>query len=111
MTGDRKSKELEKQTTGKESGRKRKRRGCFSCHPSPVAVTRNGKSRQYPGSFSEKAGGYGCSNLALTSDLCLNNARSDEENQFLVCGVHGAVLEQVAEERNVAEQRHLRHIE
>src|ERR1700679_1932346 len=39
--------------------------------------------------------------------LRLNNSRRDEENQFLVRSAHLRVLEQVAEVRDVAEQRHL----
>src|SRR5208283_448378 len=47
----------------------------------------------------------------LGPNLCLDDARSDEENQFLVCGLHRAMLEQVAQVRDIPEQRYLRDVE
>src|ERR1700756_3624123 len=50
--------------------------------------------------------------LLLTGySLRLNDSWSDEENQLLVLGVDFGVLEQVAEERQIAEQRNLRNID
>jgi len=43
--------------------------------------------------------------------LRLNDPRSYEENQLLVRGADGGVFEQVAQPRNVAEQRNLRHVD
>src|SRR6185437_10278487 len=45
--------------------------------------------------------------LLLTVQLCLNDARSDEENQLLIGSAHLGVFEQVAQVRNVSEQWHL----
>src|SRR5450432_1518317 len=45
--------------------------------------------------------------LVLYLPLCLNDARRDEEDQFLVGGADRGVLEQVAQVRDVAQQRHL----
>jgi hypothetical protein len=39
--------------------------------------------------------------------LCLNDARRDEEDQLLVGSADRAPLEQVAEHRDVTQQRHL----
>ena len=41
--------------------------------------------------------------LGTVARLCLNNSRSDEENQLLVLRVDLGVLEQVAQKRQVAE--------
>src|SRR5882762_11207839 len=50
--------------------------------------------------------------LALQNrPLGLNDPRSDEENQFLVRGGNRAALEQVTQQRHIAEQRHLAHID
>src|ERR1700719_3008369 len=49
--------------------------------------------------------------LATSYLLRLNDSRSDEENQLLVLGVDFSVLEQVAEERQITEQRHLRDVD
>src|SRR5438105_4018425 len=43
--------------------------------------------------------------------LRLNDARSDKEYQLLRIGRDGAMAEQVAEDRNVAEQRNLRNVD
>jgi len=43
--------------------------------------------------------------------LCLNDARRDEENQLLVGGADRGVFEQVAQVRDVAQQRHLRDVD
>ena len=43
--------------------------------------------------------------------LCLNNARRDEEDEFLVRGAHAAPFKQVAEGRDIAQQRHLRYVD
>ena len=43
--------------------------------------------------------------------LCLDNPRGDEEDQLLVRGADRATLEQVAESRNVAQQRHLADVD
>src|SRR6185437_5639692 len=45
--------------------------------------------------------------LLLTVQLCLDNARSDEENQLLIGGAHLGVFEQVAQVRDVSKQGHL----
>jgi len=43
--------------------------------------------------------------------LRLNNARRDEEDELLIRGAHAAPFEQVAEGRDVAQQRHLRDVD
>src|ERR1700756_4351642 len=53
----------------------------------------------------------GGSLLSTRYSLRLNDSRSDEENQLLILGVDFGVLEQVAEERQTAEQRNLRDID
>src|ERR1039458_10308920 len=47
-------------------------------------------------------------NLAL---LCLNDSRRDEEDQLLVRRIHLRMLEQVSQERDISQQRHLADID
>jgi len=47
----------------------------------------------------------------LRFELCLDDARRDEEDQLLVRAADGLVLEQVAEPRNAPEQGNLCHVD
>ena len=48
---------------------------------------------------------------AISGCLCLNNARRDEEDQLLVGGANARPLEQIAQIRDISQQRYLRNVD
>jgi hypothetical protein len=48
---------------------------------------------------------------AMSACLCLNDARRDEEDQLLVGGADILPLEQIAQIRDISQQRHLRNVD
>ena len=48
---------------------------------------------------------------ATSACLCLNDARRDEEDQLLVGGADARPLEQIAQIRDISQQRYLRNVD
>src|SRR5713101_6511563 len=64
-----------------------------------------------PPAFLTGSSGKAGACFPSTSMLCLNNPRRYEEDQLLVRGADRATLEQVAESRDIAQQRHLADVD
>src|SRR5882762_3003986 len=65
------------------------------------------QNRRFRDGFFTETGG----SKSSTALLGLNDSRRDEEDQLLVRGMNLGVTEQITQDRNIPQQRHLRDVD